>query len=156
MDQHKYLPLFRHKIHTFTAFKAAARGLPRASLNIVRVQLLFLQRRSWRQSFGATQGSLGELGQAGPACPAPRLGFCTCRSEVFLIKPSNLMAKTTRPTPAEILWNQNSILAARSQRILQSLLGGDAKQGTKTKAEGSLEDEDAQVFKPVPDELYVA
>jgi hypothetical protein len=65
------------------------------------------------------------------------------------------MAKT-RPTPAEILWNQNSILAARSQRILQSLLGGDAKQGTKTKAEGSLEDEDAQVFKPVPDELYVA
>jgi hypothetical protein len=74
----------------------------------------------------------------------------------FLIKPSNLMAKTTGPTPAEILWNQNSILAARSQRILQSLLGGDAKQGTKTQAEGSPEDEDAQVFKPVPDELYVA
>ena len=66
------------------------------------------------------------------------------------------MTKITTPTPAEILWNQNSILTARSQRILQSLLSGDAKQGTKTEAEGSLEDEDAQVFKPVPDELYVA
>jgi hypothetical protein len=66
------------------------------------------------------------------------------------------MAKTTGPTPAEILWNQNSILAARSQRILQSLLGDDVRQGTETKAEGSLEDEDAQVFKPVPDELYAA
>jgi hypothetical protein len=66
------------------------------------------------------------------------------------------MAKTTGPTPAEILWNQNSILAARSQRILQSLLGHDAKQAPETKAEGELEDEDAEVFKPVPDELYVA
>jgi hypothetical protein len=66
------------------------------------------------------------------------------------------MTKITTPTPAEILWNQNSILTARSQRILQSLLSGDAKQGTKTKAEESLEDEDAQVFNPVPDELYVA
>ena len=65
------------------------------------------------------------------------------------------MAKTG-PTPAEILWNQNSILAARSQRILQSLLGHDARQGTETKAEEELEDEDAQVFQPVPDELYVA
>jgi hypothetical protein len=65
------------------------------------------------------------------------------------------MAKTTGPTPAEILWNQNSILAARSQRILQSLLGHDAKEATETKAKGELEDEDAEVFKPVPDELYV-
>jgi hypothetical protein len=66
------------------------------------------------------------------------------------------MAKTTGPTPAEILWNQNSILAARSQQILQSLLSHDAKQAPETRAEGEPEDEDAEVFKPVPDELYVA
>jgi hypothetical protein len=43
MGQYKYLPLFKHRTHTFAEFKAAARGLPRASLNIVRVQLLFLK-----------------------------------------------------------------------------------------------------------------
>jgi hypothetical protein len=69
---------------------------------------------------------------------------------------STRMAKTTGPTAAEILWNQNSILAARSQRILQSLLGHNAREGIESKAEGELEDDDAQIFKPMPDELYVA
>jgi hypothetical protein len=153
MGQHKYLPLFKHRIHTFTAFKAAARGLPCASLNIVCVQLLILQRRSWEVELCCCAGSLGELGLLLER-PVPRSsGFC---SETFAQNHSTLMAKTTGPTPAEILWNQNSILAARSQRILQSLLGHDARQASETTTEGELEDEDAQVFKPVPDELYVA
>lgn len=41
---------------TFTAFKAAAKGLPRASLNIVAVQLLFVYLRSWSRSWADSLG----------------------------------------------------------------------------------------------------
>jgi hypothetical protein len=70
MGQYKYLPLFKHKIHTFTEFKAAARGLPRASLNIVRVQLLFLAAAKLERELCCCAGSLGELGPVGSVCPA--------------------------------------------------------------------------------------
>jgi hypothetical protein len=63
------------------------------------------------------------------------------------------MARTTGPTQADILLNENSILASRSQRILQSLLGPPTNGG-QPKTEEELEEEDAEVFKPEPDELY--
>jgi hypothetical protein len=63
------------------------------------------------------------------------------------------MARTTGPTQADILLNENSILAARSRRILQSLLG-PPKDGAQAKTDEELEDEDAEAFKPEPDELY--
>jgi hypothetical protein len=63
------------------------------------------------------------------------------------------MAKTTGPTQADILLNENSVLAARSRRILQSLLG-PAANGAQAETEDQLELEDADIFKPEPDELY--
>jgi hypothetical protein len=63
------------------------------------------------------------------------------------------MAKTTSPTQAEILLNENAIFAARSQRILQSLLGQSTK-GAQAKTGEELEEEDVDAFKPEPDELY--
>jgi hypothetical protein len=63
------------------------------------------------------------------------------------------MAKTTGPTQADILWNENAILAARSQRILQSLLG-PPPNGAQAKTGEELDEEDAEAFKPEPDELY--
>jgi hypothetical protein len=63
------------------------------------------------------------------------------------------MAKTAGPTQADILLNENSILAARSRRILQSLLG-PATNGAQAETEDELEWEDADVFTPEPDELY--
>jgi hypothetical protein len=62
------------------------------------------------------------------------------------------MAKTAGPTQADILLNENAILAARSQRILKSLLGPPTN-GAQAKTEEELEEEDAEAFKPEPDEL---
>lgn len=70
-----------------------------------------------------------------------------CRELIYL------MAKTTGPTQADILLNENAILAARSQRLLQSLLGPPTN-GAHAKTEEELEEEDAEVFQPGPDELY--
>ena len=63
------------------------------------------------------------------------------------------MAKTSGPTQADILLNETALLAARSQRILRSLLGPPAN-GTTAETEAELEVEDAEIFKPEPDELY--
>jgi hypothetical protein len=68
-------------------------------------------------------------------------------------KPIDLMARTSGPTQADILLNENSILAAKSQRILQSLLGPPTN-GAQAKTKEELEEEDAGVFRPEPDELY--
>ena len=63
------------------------------------------------------------------------------------------MAKTTSSVEADVLSNQKSLLSARSQRTLQSLLG-PPKDGKEAKTQDELEEEDAEAFKPEPDELY--
>ena len=63
------------------------------------------------------------------------------------------MAKTVGPTQADILFNETAVLAARSRRILQSLLGPPTN-GSTAKTEEELDEEDAEIFKPEPDELY--
>ena len=67
-------------------------------------------------------------------------------------KSTDLMAKTTGAIDADILWNQASLLVARSQRALESLLGPPNK-GNDAKAQAQLEREDAEAFKPEADEL---
>jgi len=62
------------------------------------------------------------------------------------------MARTTTPTEADLVFNRSSIFAARSQRLLQALLGSQFPQDAdNTKTTEQLEEEEAEVFKPESD-----
>ena len=65
------------------------------------------------------------------------------------------MPKSTLPTEADIIFNRAALRYARSQQLLQSILGPappDSAAGRKTEAE--LEKEEAEIFKVEP-ELFV-
>ena len=87
-----------------------------------------------------------------PGYPVRHCPSCTCRSFPAQ-KAIDFMAKTTGPTQADILLNETALLTARSQQILRSLLG-PLPNSTTARTEAELESEDAENFKPEPNELY--
>lgn len=67
----------------------------------------------------------------------------------------NPMSRTTRPPEADLVFSRSSLFAARSQRLLQALLGPQPSKDTdNAKTTEQLEEEEAEVFKPESD-VYV-
>lgn len=65
------------------------------------------------------------------------------------------MARTTAPTEADLLFNRSAIASAKSERILQALLGPRKAEDTAaTKTVEEEEEEEAELFKP-ESESYV-